>query len=78
MYPLLQAVVYSKEPAGVGERENGNLMLPHTYAARRNRCISQTKMSTELITRHTDSTWNVPGNTVHRMFGNISPTCLIS
>jgi hypothetical protein len=28
MYPLFQAVVYFKEPAGVGERENGNLMLP--------------------------------------------------
>ena len=29
MYPLFQAVVYFKEPAGVGERENGNLMLPY-------------------------------------------------
>jgi hypothetical protein len=39
MYPLLQAVVYFKEPAGVGERENGNLMLPpQSHAVRRRSC----------------------------------------
>lgn len=40
MYPLFQAVVYFKEPAGVRERENGNLMLPHT--SRHRTCLSVT------------------------------------
>jgi len=79
MYPLFQAVVYFKEPAGVGERENGNLMLPLSYAARRKRYwITGSSCEMELITRPMDSIWNVHGNTVHPTFGNISPTCLIS
>lgn len=78
MYPLFQAVVYFKEPAGVGERENGNLMLPHLSAARRNLGNHKTICEIELITRPTDSIWNVRGNTVHPTSGNISPTCLIS
>jgi hypothetical protein len=64
----------SQEPARVGERENGNLMLP-TCPADFALLLKRPRLT---MYRPMDSTSNVRVNTDQHRFGNTLPTCLIS